>query len=217
MNEIRERIARRVALELKDNEVVNLGIGLPTMVCDFIPNSLRIIFQSENGMIGMGKDAQEGQEDPLIINAGGKYVTTMPGAAFIDSATSFTMIRGGHVDSTVLGTLQVDAEGSIANWIIPGKLVPGMGGAMDLIYGARRVIVATEHCVKGKPKIVQRCTLPLTAYAQADLIVSEKAVFTRDSNGLQLIELAPDETVESIRACTDATFSISKNLRPLQQ
>ena len=175
-NQVREVIAKRVALELKDGDVVNLGIGLPTMVPNYLKPDVHVMLQSENGMIGMGGAPAAGQEDPLWINAGGGAITAVPEAATFDSATSFGIIRGGHVDVSILGALQVDEAGDLANWIIPGKLAPGMGGAMDLLVGTRKVILAMTHTAKGKAKILKKCTLPLTAAGQVDLIITELCV-----------------------------------------
>lgn len=209
----REYIAWRIAQELKDGDIVNLGIGLPTLVVQFIPKEINVIMQSENGILNMGPPPEEGTEDLNIVNAGGKWVTVLPGGSFFDSALSFSIIRGGHVDVTVLGALEVDQDGNLANWMVPGKTVPGMGGAMDLATGARKVIIAMEHCAKdGSPKILKKCTLPLTAQGKINLIVTEKAVFKVTSGGLLLSELAPGMTVEEIRACTEAEFKISPDL-----
>lgn len=209
----REYIAWRIAQELKDGDIVNLGIGLPTLVVQYIPKEISVIMQSENGILNMGPPPEQGAEDPNIVNAGGKCVTVLPGGSFFDSALSFSIIRGGHVDVTVLGALEVDQDGNLANWMVPGKTVPGMGGAMDLATGARKVIIAMEHCAKdGSPKILKKCTLPLTARGKINLIVTEKAVFQMTSEGLMLSELAPGMTVEEIRACTEAEFLISPDL-----
>ncbi|MBT9153026.1 MAG: Butyrate--acetoacetate CoA-transferase subunit B [Firmicutes bacterium] len=205
----RERIARRIAHELQDGMVVNLGIGLPTWVANYLPSGSEVLLQSENGFVGLGPAPLPGQEDPDVTNAGGQPVTIVPGGACFDSAMSFAIIRGGHVDVTVLGALEVDEEGNLANWMVPGKMVPGMGGAMDLTVGARRVIVAMEHTAKGKPKILKKCTLPLTARQQVDLIVTELAVIEVTSQGLVLKEVAPDTTVAEVVAQTEATLIIN--------
>ncbi|MBS3938538.1 MAG: CoA transferase subunit B [Peptococcaceae bacterium] len=205
----RERIARRIAHELQDGMVVNLGIGLPTWVANFLPSGSEVLLQSENGFVGLGPAPLPGQEDPDVTNAGGQPVTIVPGGACFDSAMSFAIIRGGHVDVTVLGALEVDEEGNLANWMVPGKMVPGMGGAMDLTVGARRVIVAMEHTAKGKPKILKKCTLPLTARQQVDLIVTELAVIEVTPQGLVLKEIAPDTTVAEVVAQTEATLIIN--------
>ena len=205
----REMIVKRIAKEFKDGDVVNLGIGMPTMVADHVPDDVEIFLQSENGFIGIGPAPEEGQEDPDLINAGNKPVTIKPGGCFFDSATSFGIIRGGHVDATVLGTLEVDQEGNIANYIIPGKMVPGMGGAMDLCTGAKRVIIATDHVSKnGSSKILKRCRLPLTAAKQANLIVTDMAVMEVTDEGLKLKEIAPGLTVDEVVANTEADLII---------
>ena len=209
MAEERSRIARRVAMEFRDGQIVNLGIGMPTMAANFVPDDVTIVLQSENGFVGMGPSPEPGQEDLDLINAGNQYVTVLPGAAFFDSALSFAIIRGGHVDVTVLGALEVDELGNIASYIIPGKLVAGMGGAMDLCTGAKRVIIALTHCDKrGNPKIRRRCTLPLTAVEEADLIVTDKAVIERTPDGLVLLEVAVDSSVEEVVSLTEATLII---------
>ena len=182
-HEIKNLIARRVALELHDGDVVNLGIGLPTMVANFLPSDIHIHLQSENGLIGLGPAPTDEQLDPDITNAGGQPVTLLPGGMYFDSCTSFGIIRGGHVDVTVLGSLQVDESGSLANWIIPGKMVPGMGGAMDLVTGAKKVILAMTHTNRGKAKILKECTLPLTAKNQVNLIITEMAVIEVKEDG----------------------------------
>jgi 3-oxoacid CoA-transferase, B subunit len=212
-NQVREVIARRTALELKDGDVVNLGIGLPTLVPNYLSKDVHVILQSENGLLGMGARPEEGQEDPELIDAGGGYVTMTTGASTFDSATSFGIIRGGHVDVTVLGALQVDEKGDLANWNIPGKKTPGMGGAMDLLVGARKVILAMEHTAKGNPKIMKKCTLPLTAAGQVNLIITEMGVMEITSEGLRLNEINPEFTVEQVQAATEATLIISKELR----
>jgi acetate CoA/acetoacetate CoA-transferase beta subunit len=201
-------IAKRVALELKDGDLVNLGIGLPTFVAAFVPKDADIFFQSENGIIGMLALPEEGLEGEDLTDAGGGPIGALPGAATFDSAMSFGLIRGGHVDVTVLGGLQVDQQGRLANWMVPGRMVPGMGGAMDLVSGARRVIVAMTHTVKGKPKIVQQCSLPLTAARPVSLIVTEMAVIEPTADGLLLKELAPGITVTAVRQATEADLII---------
>jgi acetate CoA/acetoacetate CoA-transferase beta subunit len=204
----RELIARRVALELHDNTLVNLGIGLPTLVTKFVPAGLRVHFQAENGIIGFGDRPPEGMEDVHLTDAGRAFVSAQPGAAAFDSAMSFALIRGGHIDLTVLGGLQVDRLGRLANWIIPDKLVPGMGGAMDLVTGARRVIVAMNHTQKGEPKIVEELTLPPTSERRVTLIVTEMAVIEPTPKGLLLRELAPGLDVASVIAATGAELAI---------
>ncbi len=213
MSEKKPRIARRVAQELEDGELVNLGIGLPTMVADYIPDDIDITLHSENGFVGLGPTPPEGEEDKDLINAGGQPVTIREGGAFFDSATSFAIIRGGHLDTTVLGALEVDAGGNLANWKIPEKFVPGMGGAMDLTTGARRVIVATTHTTRrGDSKIVQDCDLPLTAAGEVDLIVTELALFSVEEDGLLLLEKEESTEIEEIEKMTDADFEISERL-----
>lgn len=211
----REIILKRVAAELNAGDVVNLGIGLPTQVANYIPEEKNIVLQSENGFIGLEGDAHPGQENPDIVNAGGKFVTVAPGAAFFDSATSFAIIRGGHVDATVLGALQVDQQGSLANWMIPGKMVPGMGGAMDLVVGAKKVIIAMEHTAKGNPKILKKCTLPLTAYKVVDMIVTELCVFRVFNGNLVLAELGPESTIDDVINATEAEFRVSETLEKM--
>lgn len=206
----KEIIAKRVAKELKDGQLVNLGIGLPTMVSTFIPEGINVTLQSENGMVGMGPAVEDG--DKYVVNAGGKCVKALPNAAFFDSAMSFALIRGGHVATTVLGALQVDTKGNLANWIVPGKKVPGMGGAMDLVTGAKKVIVAMVHTAKGNPKILTECTLPLTAKGQVNMIVTEMGVFNITDKGLELIEKNKDVTIEEIKSVTDAEIIISETL-----
>lgn len=210
--EIQNYIARRVAKELQDNDVVNLGIGLPTLVANFLPEGKNIVFQSENGFVGLGPSPTEEEFDPYITNAGGMPVTILPGGAFFDSALSFGIIRGGHVDLTVLGALQVDEKGNIANYMIPGKMVPGMGGAMDLISGAKKVIVAMEHTAKGNPKILRDCTLPLTARNQVDMIITEMAVIEVTGSGLLVREINPLFSEEEIQKRTEAPLTFSKDL-----
>lgn len=206
-------IAKRVALELKDGDIVNLGIGIPTLVANYIPKGVTVFFQSENGVLGMGPAPEQGYEHPNLNNAGGSPVTFLPGAVFFDSATSFGLIRGGHVDITVLGGLQVDEEGHLANWMIPGKLIPGMGGAMDLVTGAKKVIVAMTHTEKsGAPKIVKKCTLPLTSVRRVDLIVTDMAVIEVTDKGLLLKEVAPETTVEEVLKFTEAKLIVPEHV-----
>lgn len=215
-NQIREVIAKRVARELKDGDVVNLGIGLPTMVPNYVPEGVHLILQSENGLLGMGKTPAEGEEDPHYINAGGGYITANEHATAFSSAQSFCIIRGGHVDATILGAMQVDENGDLANWMIPGKLTPGMGGAMDLIVGAKQVILAMEHTAKGNPKILKKCNLPLTAKGQVNLIVTEMGVMEVTPQGIVLKEINPEFTVEDVQAATEATLIISPDLKPME-
>jgi 3-oxoacid CoA-transferase B subunit len=203
-----EIIQRRVARELHPGTLVNLGIGLPTGVCHYIPSDLGILFQSENGIVGMGSRPPEGMEDEELTDAGGIFTTAVPGAATVDSTMSFGLIRGGHLDATVLGGLEVDEQGHLANWLVPGKMVPGMGGAMDLVSGARRVIVAMQHTAKGRPKIVPKCTLPLTSTRRVTLIITDMAVIEPTDSGLALLERAPGVEVEQIVAATTAKLSI---------
>lgn len=214
-NMIREVIAKRVAQELEDGDVVNLGIGLPTLVANYIPEGVDVTLQSENGFVGIGAAPQPGQEDKDLVNAGGLPVTVVPGAAFFDSSMSFSIIRGGHVDATVLGALEVDQEGNLANWMIPGKKVPGMGGAMDLVVGAKKVIVAMEHTAKGTPKILKKCTLPLTAAHQVNLIITEMAVLEVTKDGLVLKELGPESTIEDVKNATIADLIIPENVKKM--
>lgn len=213
---IREVIAKRVARELKDGDVVNLGIGLPTLIPNYLTPDVHVVLQSENGMIGMGKTPEAGQENPHFTNAGGGYVLPNEGAASFDSATSFAIIRGGHVDVSVLGALQVDEDGDLANWNIPGKMVPGMGGAMDLLTGTRKVILAMEHTAKGCPKIMKKCTLPLTAKGQVDMIVTEMCVINVTDKGLVVTEIHPEFTPEDVQAATEATLVFADDLKPMQ-
>lgn len=214
-NEIRNFIARRAAQELHDGDVVNLGIGLPTAIPNFLPEGVNVVLQSENGMIGMGPTPEEGKEDPWFINAGGGFITTTEGASTFDSATSFGIIRGGHVDVSILGAMQVDEKGDLANWMIPGKKTPGMGGAMDLLVGAKKVILAMEHTAKGNPKILKKCTLPLTAKGQVNMIITEMGVMEITPEGIMLTEINPEFTVEQVQAATEATLIISKNLKQM--
>jgi acetate CoA/acetoacetate CoA-transferase beta subunit len=201
-------IAKRIAQELRSGMLVNLGIGIPTMVASYVPSDIKVFFQSENGLIGTGAIPEEGMGHRLLTDAGGRPVTALPGACTFDSAMSFGLIRGGHVDITVLGGLQVDAHGLLANWMIPGKMVPGMGGAMDLVTGAKRVVVAMQHTAKGKPKIVNKCTLPLTSARPVDLVVSELAVIGFPEGRAALLERAPGVTVEQVVAATEAELTL---------
>jgi len=208
MMDAKELIARRVAREIRPGTLVNLGIGLPSMVATFVPSDLGVYFQAENGVIGLGARPPEGMEERRLTDAGGGFVSAVPGAASIDSAMSFGLIRGGHLDMTVLGGLQIDESGHLANWKVPGKMVPGMGGAMDLVTGAARVVVAMQHSAKGQSKIVARCTLPLTALRRVDLVVTDLAVIEPTATGLILRERAPGVSVDDIRAATDAALVI---------
>ncbi len=214
-NQIQEFIAKRVAKELEDGTLVNLGIGLPTQVANFVPEGVNVTFHSENGFTGLGPSPTEENMDPHIVNAGGMPVTIMPGGCFFDSATSFGIIRGGHIALTVLGALQVDEKGNIANYMIPGKMVPGMGGAMDLLSGAKKVIVAMEHTAKGNPKILKECTLPLTAAGAVDMIITEMAVIKVTTVGLLITEINPEYTLEEVKAATEAKLIISDELKQM--
>ena len=214
--DVKELIARRVAQEIKPGSLVNLGIGLPSLVANFVPASAGVYFQAENGIIGLGARPEEGMEDPHLTDAGGGHVTAVPGAASIDSAMSFGLIRGGHLDVTVLGGLQVDEKGRLANWKVPGKMVPGMGGAMDLVTGAGRVIVAMQHSAKGTAKIVPACTLPLTSTRRVSLIITELAVIEPTDQGLILRETGPGVSLDEIRAQTTASLIIADDLVEMQ-
>jgi acetate CoA/acetoacetate CoA-transferase beta subunit len=207
-----EIIQRRVARELKPASLVNLGIGLPTGVSRYIDPLAGILFQSENGIVGMGSRPPEGMEGPDLTDAGGGFITAVPGAATVDSTFSFGLIRGGHLDATVLGALEVDEDGQLANWVVPGRMVPGMGGAMDLVTGARKVIVAMQHTARGKPKIVPRCTLPLTSTRRVNLIVTELAVIEPTDEGLILRERGPGVTVEDILKATTAKLTVTDSI-----
>src|SRR5213596_907980 len=202
-------IARRVAKELRTGDLVNLGIGIPTLVANYVPPELKVFFQSENGLIGTGPIPEQGMAHPLLTDAGGRPISALPGASTFDSAMSFRLIRGGHVDVTVLGGLQVDEQGKLANWMIPGKMVPGMGGAMDLVSGAKRVIVAMQHSAKGKAKLVKRCTLPLTSARCVDLVVTELAVIAYAAGRATLVETAPGVTVEQVLAATESELTVA--------
>ena len=202
-------IAKRIARELRPGMLVNLGIGIPTLVANYVPAGVSVFFQSENGLIGTGPIPEDGMAHPTLTDAGGRPVSALPGACTFDSAMSFGLIRGGHVDMTVLGGLQVDAEGHLANWMIPGKMVPGMGGAMDLVTGAKRVVVAMQHTAKGKPKIVHKCTLPLTSVRPVDLVVSKLAVIAFPDGRATLLETAPGVSAEQVVAATEAELAIA--------
>jgi acetate CoA/acetoacetate CoA-transferase beta subunit len=208
-------IAKRIALELRDGTLVNLGIGIPTRVANYVPAGIKVYFQSENGLIGTGPIPEEGMTQPHLTDAGGRPVSAIPGACTFDSAVSFGLIRGGHVDMTVLGGLQVDERGQLANWMIPGKMVPGMGGAMDLVSGAKRVIVAMQHTAKGQPKIVKRCSLPLTSVRPVDLLVTELAVIGFPGGRATLLETAPGVTVGQVREATEAELVVSDQVRAM--
>lgn len=215
-SEIKTYIAKRVAKELRDGDVVNLGIGLPTLVPNYLAPDVHVTFQSENGIIGTGVVNDENKDGVHVTDAGGSPAAVAPFGAFIDSATSFGLIRGGHVDATVLGGLEVDAEGSLANWLIPGKRMPGMGGAMDLLVGAKNVIVAMEHTARGAHKILEKCRLPYTAVKCVTKIITEMAVISVTENGLRLDEYNPEFTVEEIQAATEAKLIISDSLKPIE-
>ena len=217
MADVKQIIAARVAKELKDGDVVNLGIGLPTLVANFLPPGVDIVLQSENGIMGMGPVPEEGRANGDIVNAGGQPITVKTGAMFFDSATSFGIIRGGHIDITILGALEVDEKGNLANWIVPGKMMAGMGGAMDTVVGAKKVIIAMTHTQKGKPKILRQCTLPYTALGVVDMIVTEMGVMEVRPEGLVLTELHPDFTEEQVQEATEAKLIISPDLRSMQQ
>lgn len=214
-DQVREVIAKRAAKELHDGDVVNLGIGIPTMIPNYLPEGVTVSLQSENGAMGMGPTPAAGEEDKNLINAGGGYITLLPGGSTFDSATSFAIIRGGHVNVSFLGALQVDENGDLANWIIPGKMAPGMGGAMDLVVGAKKVILTMEHTQKGAPKILKKCTLPLTASGQVNMIITEMGVMEITPEGIVLTEIHPEFTVEDVQAATEATLIISPNLKSM--
>src|SRR6476659_10781647 len=205
-------IAKRIAQELRRGMLVNLGIGIPTLVANYLPDGISVFFQSENGLIGTGPIPEEGMAHPTLTDAAGHPVSALPGASTFDSATSFGLIRGGHLDMTVLGGLQVDAKGRLANWMIPGKMVPGMGGAMDLVTGAKRVVVAMQHTAKGKPKIVKQCSLPLTSTRPIDLLVTELAVIAFGGNRATLVETAPGVTVQQVVTNTEATLNVPEHV-----
>jgi 3-oxoacid CoA-transferase subunit B len=215
--EKRERIVKRIARDLRDGFYVNLGIGLPTLVANYVPEGVEVVLQSENGMLGVGPFPFEGEEDADLINAGKETVTEIPGTAYFSSADSFAMIRGGHIDLSVLGAMEVDQEGNLANWMIPGKVVKGMGGAMDLVAGARRTVIAMEHTTRGgAPKILKRCTLPLTGLKVVNTIVTEMAYITVTPQGLVLEEVAEGLTAEDVQNVTEARLIVSPNLKTMQ-
>jgi acetate CoA/acetoacetate CoA-transferase beta subunit len=209
-------IAKRIAQELRSGMLVNLGIGIPTLVANHVPEGIRVFFQSENGLIGTGPIPEEGMADPTLTDAAGHPVSALPGASTFDSAMSFGLIRGGHLDMTVLGGLQVDAKGRLANWMIPGKMVPGMGGAMDLVSGAKRVVVAMQHTAKGRPKIVKECSLPLTSLRQVDLVVTELAVIAFPGSRATLMETAPGVTVNDVVTATDVELVVPESVPQMQ-
>ena len=214
-NEMREVIAKRAAKELHDGDVVNLGIGIPTLIPNYLPEGVTVTLQTENGAMGMGPTPEEGKEDKNLINAGGGAITLLPGACTFDSATSFAIIRGGHVNVSFLGALQVDEKGNLANWIIPGKMAPGMGGAMDLVVGAKRVILTMEHTQKGAPKMLKECTWPLTAAGQVNMIITEMGVIDITPEGIVVRGSHPEFTFEQMQAATEAKLILDPNWKPM--
>ena len=214
-NEMREVIAKRAAKELHDGDVVNLGIGIPTLIPNYLPEGVTVTLQTENGAMGMVPTPEEGKEDKNLINAGGGAITLLPGACTFDSATSFAIIRCGHVNVSFLGALQVDEKGNLANWIIPGKMAPGMGGAMDLVVGAKRVILTMEHTQKGAPKILKECTLPLTAAGQVNMIITEMGVMDITPEGIVVREIHPEFTFEQMQEATEAKLILDPNCKPM--
>lgn len=217
MADLKARIAARTAKEFKDGDVINLGIGLPTLVANYIPENINIILHSENGFVGLSSSAEPGKENVDVINSGGSYVTYVPEANFFDTAMSFSIVRGGHLDATVLGAMEVDEHGNLANWIVPGKMVAGMGGAMDLVVGAKKVIITMMHTQKGEHKILKKCTLPYTALGVVKLIITEMGVMEVTPEGLLLTELHPDYSLDEICAATGCELKISPDLKPMAE